>query len=69
VQPFAVPALKSSLEPAALETGLDELPTPDQIAAEKQKQRMQMVFDQVTDHLRREPAQSTRLLQSWIHTE
>jgi flagellar M-ring protein FliF len=69
VQPFAVPALKSSLEPAALETGLDELPTPDQIAAEKQKQRMQMIFDQVTDHLRREPAQSTRLLQSWIHTE
>jgi flagellar M-ring protein FliF len=44
-------------------------PTPDQIAADRQKQHMQMVFEHVSEQLRREPAQSTRLLQSWIHTE
>jgi flagellar M-ring protein FliF len=57
-------------ESAVLEAGATEEPaTPEQIAADKQRQHMQLVFDQVTDHLRREPVQSTRLLQSWIHTE
>jgi len=37
--------------------------------AEQQKRRAQLVFDSVAEHLRREPAQTTRLLQSWIHTE
>jgi hypothetical protein len=27
------------------------------------------VFDSVAEHLRHEPAQTTRLLQSWIHSE
>jgi flagellar M-ring protein FliF len=40
----------------------------DQLATEKRKQQAQVIFEQVTDHLRREPSQSTRLLQSWIHT-
>ena len=44
-------------------------PTAVQLGAGKQKQHAQAIFDQVTDHLRREPAQSTRLLQSWIHTQ
>jgi len=70
VKPGAVAALKPPIPSAALEAGIEQVPpTPDQIAAEKQKQHMQMVFEQVTDHLKREPAQSTRLLQSWIHTE
>jgi flagellar M-ring protein FliF len=38
-------------------------------AVEQQKKRAQLVFDAVAQHLRREPAQTTRLLQSWIHTE
>lgn len=41
----------------------------EQVAAEKHKQQAQAVFETVTDHLRRDPAQSTRLLQSWIHTQ
>lgn len=69
MRPGAAAALKTPAQSAALEAGADTPSTPDQIAAEKQKQHMQMVFDQVTDHLKREPAQSTRLLQSWIHTE
>jgi len=43
--------------------------TPEQIVAEKHKQQAQAVFENVTDHLRRDPVQSTRLLQSWIHSQ
>jgi flagellar M-ring protein FliF len=68
IQPHNSPALPAPATSIALEAG-DEPPTADQLSAEKQKQHMQLVFDHVTDHLRREPAQSTRLLQSWIHTE
>lgn len=67
VKPGEIPALPSPS--TALAGAVEAPPTPDQIAAERQKQHMQLVFEQVTDHLRREPAQSTRLLQSWIHTE
>lgn len=34
-----------------------------------ERQRSQEIFDQVTSHLQREPAQSSRLLQSWIHSD
>ena len=34
-----------------------------------ERQRAQEIFEQVTDHLKREPAQSSRLLQSWIHSD
>ncbi len=36
---------------------------------EHKKMRAQLVFDTVAEHLRRDPAQATRLLQIWIHTE
>jgi flagellar M-ring protein FliF len=31
--------------------------------------RSQAVFEQVTTHVKREPTQSSRLLQSWIHSD
>jgi flagellar M-ring protein FliF len=31
--------------------------------------RAQGVFEQVAAHLKREPTQSSRLLQSWIHSD
>jgi flagellar M-ring protein FliF len=31
--------------------------------------RTQEIFDQVSGHLKREPTQSSRLLQSWIHSD
>jgi flagellar M-ring protein FliF len=34
-----------------------------------ERQRVQDIFEQVTDHLKREPSQSSRLLQSWIHQD
>jgi len=42
--------------------------TEDEVV-EQRKRRAQLVFDAVAEHLRQEPAQTTRLLQSWIHTE
>jgi flagellar M-ring protein FliF len=47
---------------ASLQSDADE-------SAEQHRRRAQLVFDSVAEHLRREPAQATRLLQSWIHTE
>jgi flagellar M-ring protein FliF len=31
--------------------------------------RTQHIFEQVSEHLKQEPSQSSRLLQSWIHSE
>jgi flagellar M-ring protein FliF len=43
--------------------------TPEQQAAEEKKLRAQTVFEQVSEHVKREPAQSTRLLEGWIRSE
>jgi flagellar M-ring protein FliF len=45
------------------------LPSGEEVAQELERQRVQRVFDQVTETLKRDPAQSSRLLQSWIHSE
>ena len=42
---------------------------PEPPELDPERIRAQEIFDQVTDHLKREPAQSSRLLQSWIHSE
>jgi flagellar M-ring protein FliF len=41
-----------------------EPPPPD-----PERTRAQEILDQVSGHLKREPAQSSRLLQSWIHSD
>jgi len=38
-------------------------------ALDPERIRAQEIFEQVTGHLKREPTQSSRLLQSWIHSE
>jgi flagellar M-ring protein FliF len=43
--------------------------TPEQQAAEQRKARAQNMFDQVSDNVKRDPAQTTRLLESWIRSE
>jgi len=45
-----------------------ELPA-QQPLQEIERTRSQEIFEQVAGHLKREPAQSSRLLQSWIHSE
>jgi flagellar M-ring protein FliF len=42
-------------------------PEPAEVSPERV--RAQEVFDQVSDHLKREPTQSSRLLQGWIHSD
>ncbi len=45
------------------------LSLPDLAPPDPERVRTQEIFDQVTQHLKREPAQSSRLLQSWIHSD
>jgi flagellar M-ring protein FliF len=45
------------------------LPSPEPAEADPERLRSQAIFDQVTSHLKREPTQSSRLLQSWIHSD
>ncbi len=42
---------------------------PEPAEADPERIRMQEIFDEVTGHLKREPSQSSRLLQSWIHSD
>ena len=50
-----------------VETGGLQPPAP--AMSDPERLRSQEILEQVTGHLRREPAQSSRLLQSWIHSE
>ena len=42
---------------------------PEPLPPDPERIRAQEIFEQVTGHLKREPTQSSRLLQSWIHSE
>jgi flagellar M-ring protein FliF len=45
------------------------LKPPEPAELDPERQRTQEIFEQVTAHLKREPSQSSRLLQSWIHSD
>ncbi len=45
------------------------LKPPESVELDPERVRAQEIFDQVTSHLKREPTQSSRLLQSWIHSD
>ena len=65
----------------AVKAGVRELPghaevaeprvfrPPDSVEVDPERLRAQEIFEQVTGHLKREPTQSSRLLQSWIHSD
>jgi flagellar M-ring protein FliF len=65
----AAPVKAAPAELAAPAGHPPALPNSEQMALEEERQRVERVFDQVTDTLKRDPAQSSRLLQSWIHSE
>jgi flagellar M-ring protein FliF len=44
-------------------------PGSESAGSDPERQRSQAIFEQVTSHLKREPTQSSRLLQSWIHSD
>jgi flagellar M-ring protein FliF len=64
----AVPSSAAAPARIASAPALQEL-TPEQQATEQRKMRAQNVFEQVSENVRRDPAQSTRLLESWIRSE
>jgi flagellar M-ring protein FliF len=45
------------------------LKPPEPAELDPERIRAQEIFEQVTKHLKREPSQSSRLLQSWIHSD
>ena len=45
------------------------LKPPEPAELDPERIRTQEIFEQVTAHLKREPTQSSRLLQSWIHSD
>jgi len=45
------------------------LKPPEAAEIDPERVRSQEIFEQVTGHLKREPTQSSRLLQSWIHSD
>jgi len=45
------------------------LKSPLVVETESERSRSQEIFEQVTGHLKQEPTQSSRLLQSWIHSD
>jgi flagellar M-ring protein FliF len=63
--PAASPAVPLRVQAAA------EVPelSPEQQMAEERKIRAQNVFEQVAQNVKRDPMQSTRLLESWIRSE
>ena len=75
----AVRHLGAALGPKGNAKGGRELPAgaaapavlspPEPQEVDLERQRSQEIFEQVTTHLKREPTQSSRLLQSWIHSE
>lgn len=67
-RPAAKPANKELTSGAS---ALISTPLPSAEAPESDPERIrtQEIFEQVTTHLKREPTQSSRLLQSWIHSD
>ncbi len=52
-----------------LAAAVPQMVLPPELEVDPDRQRKQEIFEQVTQHLKREPTQSSRLLQSWIHSE
>jgi flagellar M-ring protein FliF len=45
------------------------LKPPEPTEVDPERVKAQQIFEEVSDHLKREPTQSSRLLQSWIHSD
>ncbi len=67
---------RAALKPGTKEIGAGAtaaaqtvLKAPEPVEVDPERIRTQEIFEQVTAHLKREPTQSSRLLQSWIHSD
>jgi len=66
--PAPRPALTSPAAPLRVEAEAAPLPAERHVA-ESRRTHAQALFEQVTESVRKDPAQSTRLLESWIRSE
>lgn len=62
-------AAPSSAVPLRMQAAETPQLSPEQQMEDERRQRAQNVFEKVTDNVKRDPAQSTRLLESWIRSE
>ncbi|HEX4030216.1 MAG TPA: flagellar basal-body MS-ring/collar protein FliF [Terracidiphilus sp.] len=62
-------AVTPELAAGAAQAAAAALGSPGSPEVEAERLRSQAIFDQVAEHLKREPTQSSRLLQSWIHSD
>ena len=58
-----------ALPPGAGVGATPALRPPEAVEVDPERMRAQEIFEQVSGHLKREPTQSSRLLQSWIHSD
>jgi len=68
----AVPAIKKTVRELPGQADAAEaraLRPPEPVEHDPERLRAQEIFEEVTDHLKREPTQSSRLLQSWINSD
>jgi len=70
----AAPRPAASAASPATQARLPQAPEPrelsvDEQEADQRKLRAQNVFDQISENVKRDPGQSTRLLESWIRSE
>jgi flagellar M-ring protein FliF len=65
----ARPAAASPAVPLRVQAGADAPALPAERRTDERKAHAQTVFDQVAESVRHDPAQSTRLLESWIRSE
>lgn len=56
------PLLQASAQGAAIDR-------TEELTFERQQARAQLLFDRIAEYVRKEPAQGTRLLQSWVRAE
>lgn len=68
-KPAQLPVKSTGGDLAAHTTERPALNLQEATERDPERLRAQEIIEQVSDHLKREPAQSSRLLQSWIHSE
>ncbi len=62
-------AASKGLEPGSKVGASPVLKAPEPLEMDPERLRVQEIYEQVSGHLRREPTQSSRLLQSWMHSD
>ena len=67
--PVAAKAAPKELAAGSAPAPQAVLKPPEPVELDPERIRTQEIFEQVTSHLKREPTQSSRLLQSWIHSD